>query len=172
MLAGTPKVIMTVKKMKGYLTVEKCIECNSAITWSSSLAKVESFEVKKEILCKSQFSQLNIWEDSGCLEGQCFFYFQADNVTDILMKVMAPGVLTNKEDFLGAVEKDVNFKPFGDLLHSYKVHKGQCAGWILSKLAGASIPVNHIGLVGASIPVSNIGLVSWCFEPSQPHRVS
>ena len=60
--------------------------------------------------------------------GRPMFCFQADNVTDILMKVMAPGVLTNRDDFLGAVEKDVNFKPFGDLLHSYKVHKGQYAG--------------------------------------------
>lgn len=49
---------------------------------------------------------------------------QADNVTQILRKEMAPGVLDNLDDFLNAVQKDVNFKPFGDLLHSYKIYAG------------------------------------------------
>ncbi|KAK7092757.1 histone acetyltransferase type B catalytic subunit-like [Littorina saxatilis] len=44
-----------------------------------------------------------------------------DNVTEKLMKEMAPGVLTNRDDFLTAVDKDVNFTPFGELMHSYKV---------------------------------------------------
>ncbi|KAL8561912.1 hypothetical protein ACOMHN_046702 [Nucella lapillus] len=45
----------------------------------------------------------------------------ADNVAQKLMREMPPGVLTSTVDFLTAVDKDVNFKPFGELLHSYTV---------------------------------------------------
>ncbi|XP_076455980.1 histone acetyltransferase type B catalytic subunit-like [Babylonia areolata] len=45
----------------------------------------------------------------------------ADNVAQKLMKEMPPEVLTNKDDFLATVDKDVNFTPYGELLHSYTV---------------------------------------------------
>ncbi|PVD37263.1 hypothetical protein C0Q70_04260 [Pomacea canaliculata] len=49
----------------------------------------------------------------------------ADNVTAKLMEVMASGVQTNLDDFVTAIQKDVNFRPYGDLLHCYKVHIGE-----------------------------------------------
>ncbi|KAK3106449.1 hypothetical protein FSP39_020292 [Pinctada imbricata] len=48
---------------------------------------------------------------------------QADNVVQTMAKELAPGFLTNKEEFLHRLPEDANFKPFGDLKHSYKVIK-------------------------------------------------
>ncbi|KAK3612177.1 hypothetical protein CHS0354_016563 [Potamilus streckersoni] len=47
----------------------------------------------------------------------------ADDVIKILAKEMPPGYYTNLDNFVAALPKDANFKPFGDLLHSYTVYK-------------------------------------------------
>lgn len=62
------------------------------------------------------------------------FTTQADNVTAKLMEVMAPGVQTNLDDFVTAIQKDVNFRPYGDLLHCYKVHIGKLFCFISAML--------------------------------------
>ena len=36
-----------------------------------------------------------------------------------------PGYLSNQDEFITQLPKDANFKPFGELVHSYKVEKGE-----------------------------------------------
>ena len=50
--------------------------------------------------------------------------FQADNVGAALNDKLEPGYLTNLEDFTSQLAKDAKFKPYGDLVHSYSVTKG------------------------------------------------
>jgi len=42
----------------------------------------------------------------------------------ILSSKLQPGYLTNLDDFTARIPKDVGFRPFGELMHSYKVKKG------------------------------------------------
>ncbi|XP_060573241.1 histone acetyltransferase type B catalytic subunit-like [Ruditapes philippinarum] len=46
-----------------------------------------------------------------------------DDVVGSLSKELPPGYYTNIDDFSAALAKDVNFKPYGELLHSYTVNK-------------------------------------------------
>ncbi|KAL4228701.1 histone acetyltransferase 1 [Mactra antiquata] len=48
---------------------------------------------------------------------------QPDNITEALSKEMPPGYYTNLDDFSAVLAKDANFKPYGDLLHSYTINK-------------------------------------------------
>ncbi|XP_045209831.2 histone acetyltransferase type B catalytic subunit-like [Mercenaria mercenaria] len=48
---------------------------------------------------------------------------QPDDVIGALSKEMPPGYYTNIDDFSAALAKDANFKPYGELLHSYTVDK-------------------------------------------------
>ena len=50
---------------------------------------------------------------------------QPDNVMETLAKVIPPGYCTNKDEFIKLLQKDTSFKPFGEMLHSYKVSKGK-----------------------------------------------
>lgn len=36
--------------------------------------------------------------------------------------IIPPGFSCNTDDFISLLEKEANFKPFGNLLHTYKVH--------------------------------------------------
>ncbi|ESO94305.1 hypothetical protein LOTGIDRAFT_232538 [Lottia gigantea] len=44
-----------------------------------------------------------------------------DEVLPKLAQEIPPGYYTNLDDFLATLPKEVNFKPFGEMLHSYKV---------------------------------------------------
>ncbi|KAK2187191.1 hypothetical protein NP493_176g03011 [Ridgeia piscesae] len=46
-----------------------------------------------------------------------------DNIMKILSSKLQPGYLTNLDDFTARIPKDVGFRPFGELMHSYKVKK-------------------------------------------------
>ena len=52
------------------------------------------------------------------------FCWQADDVLGTLVKEVPPGFYSNLDDFAASLAKDANFKPFGELLHSYSVFKG------------------------------------------------
>lgn len=39
-----------------------------------------------------------------------------------IREIIPPGFCTNMDDFVSLLEKEVNFKPFGTLLHTYSVH--------------------------------------------------
>lgn len=44
-----------------------------------------------------------------------------------LAKEVPPGFYTNLDEFGAAIAKDATFKPYGELLHSYTVAKGQAS---------------------------------------------
>lgn len=48
--------------------------------------------------------------------------FQADDVENKIREIIPPGFSRNTDDFVCLLEKEVNFKPFGVLLHTYSVH--------------------------------------------------
>lgn len=48
---------------------------------------------------------------------------QADDVLGTLAKEVPPGFYSNIDEFAASLPKDANFKPFGELLHSYSVLK-------------------------------------------------
>ncbi|KAJ8416857.1 hypothetical protein AAFF_G00327350 [Aldrovandia affinis] len=47
---------------------------------------------------------------------------EPDNVEGKIRKVIPMGFTCNTDDFVSLLEKEANFKPFGTLLHTYKVH--------------------------------------------------
>ncbi|KAM9283952.1 histone acetyltransferase type B catalytic subunit isoform 2-T2 [Cariama cristata] len=47
---------------------------------------------------------------------------EADDVESKIREIIPPGFCTNTDDFVSLLEKEVNFKPFGMLLHTYSVH--------------------------------------------------
>ncbi|XP_035266041.1 histone acetyltransferase type B catalytic subunit isoform X2 [Anguilla rostrata] len=47
---------------------------------------------------------------------------QADDVESKIREVIPGGFSCNTDDFVSLLEKEANFKPFGTLLHAYKVH--------------------------------------------------
>ncbi|XP_020846623.1 histone acetyltransferase type B catalytic subunit [Phascolarctos cinereus] len=47
---------------------------------------------------------------------------EADDVESKIREIIPPGFCTNTDDFISLLEKEVNFKPFGTLLHTYSVH--------------------------------------------------
>ncbi|XP_072667024.1 histone acetyltransferase type B catalytic subunit isoform X1 [Canis lupus baileyi] len=46
---------------------------------------------------------------------------KADDVEGKIRQIIPPGFCTNTNDFLSLLEKEVDFKPFGTLLHTYSV---------------------------------------------------
>ncbi|XP_069120365.1 histone acetyltransferase type B catalytic subunit-like isoform X1 [Argopecten irradians] len=54
---------------------------------------------------------------------QRFDGIQPDNVMGTLNRKLPPGYITNKDMFLASLEKDASFKPYGEMMHSYKVIK-------------------------------------------------
>ncbi|XP_033732888.1 histone acetyltransferase type B catalytic subunit-like [Pecten maximus] len=54
---------------------------------------------------------------------QRFDGIQPDNVMGTLNRKLPAGYLTNKDMFLASLEKDATFKPYGEMIHSYKVIK-------------------------------------------------
>uniref|UniRef100_A0A2K5PBW6 Histone acetyltransferase type B catalytic subunit n=1 Tax=Cebus imitator TaxID=2715852 RepID=A0A2K5PBW6_CEBIM len=46
---------------------------------------------------------------------------EADDVEGKIRQIIPPGFCTNTNDFLSLLEKEVDFKPFGTLLHTYSV---------------------------------------------------
>uniref|UniRef100_A0A8C0VTK5 Histone acetyltransferase type B catalytic subunit n=1 Tax=Cyanistes caeruleus TaxID=156563 RepID=A0A8C0VTK5_CYACU len=48
---------------------------------------------------------------------------EADDVESKIREIIPPGFCTNTDDFVSLLEKEVNFKPFGMLLHTYSVHE-------------------------------------------------
>lgn len=48
--------------------------------------------------------------------------FQADDIESKIREIIPPGFNRSIDDFVCLLEKDVNFKPFGILLHTYSVH--------------------------------------------------
>ncbi|XP_052065182.1 histone acetyltransferase type B catalytic subunit-like [Mytilus californianus] len=49
---------------------------------------------------------------------------EPDNVMETVAKEIPPGFVTNKDEFTRLLPKDASFKPYGEMLHSYKVSKG------------------------------------------------
>lgn len=49
---------------------------------------------------------------------------EPDNVIETLAKEIPPGYCTNKDEFIKMLPKDATFKPYGEMLHSYKVTEG------------------------------------------------
>ncbi|KAJ7398045.1 Histone acetyltransferase type B catalytic subunit [Pitangus sulphuratus] len=47
---------------------------------------------------------------------------EADDVESKIREIIPPGFCTNTDDFVSLLEKEVNFKPFGMLLHTYSIH--------------------------------------------------
>lgn len=47
---------------------------------------------------------------------------QPDDVEGKIREIVPPGFCSNTDDFISLLEKEANFKPFGSLLHTYKVH--------------------------------------------------
>ncbi|XP_027020605.2 histone acetyltransferase type B catalytic subunit isoform X1 [Tachysurus fulvidraco] len=47
---------------------------------------------------------------------------QPDDVEGKIREIIPPGFCANTDDFISFLEKEANFKPFGSLLHTYKVH--------------------------------------------------
>ncbi|KAL5010392.1 hypothetical protein ScPMuIL_012697 [Solemya velum] len=52
---------------------------------------------------------------------QRFDGITADEVLQTVAKELPPGYMSNKDDFVATLTKDANFKPFGNLLHSYTI---------------------------------------------------
>lgn len=46
---------------------------------------------------------------------------KADDVEGALTKVLAPGYVTNLDQFVSMLEKDKTFTPHGKLLHSFSI---------------------------------------------------
>ncbi|XP_012370931.2 histone acetyltransferase type B catalytic subunit [Octodon degus] len=59
----------------------------------------------------------------GGVTGWCtgFMFQKADDVEGKIRQIIPPGFCTNTNDFLSLLEKEVDFKPFGTLLHTYSV---------------------------------------------------
>uniref|UniRef100_A0A4W4GTV0 Histone acetyltransferase type B catalytic subunit n=1 Tax=Electrophorus electricus TaxID=8005 RepID=A0A4W4GTV0_ELEEL len=47
---------------------------------------------------------------------------EPDDVEGKIRKIIPLGFCSNSDDFISLLEKEANFKPFGSLLHTYKVH--------------------------------------------------
>ncbi len=62
---------------------------------------------------------------SACYARVSPVLFQADNILNKLNEKMAPGYVTNRDEFIAHLTKDAKFKPFGKLVHSYAVSKGE-----------------------------------------------
>ncbi|XP_067138521.1 histone acetyltransferase type B catalytic subunit [Centruroides vittatus] len=45
---------------------------------------------------------------------------EPDNIVKIIGEKLQPGFLTNIDDFTASLSKDANFKPYGELLHSFE----------------------------------------------------
>jgi len=46
-----------------------------------------------------------------------------DNIMASLSEYLQPGFITNINDFTARIPKEAAFKPYGEMIHSYKVHK-------------------------------------------------
>lgn len=55
-----------------------------------------------------------VTETFGCV--------QPDDVEGKIREIIPLGFSSNTDDFISLLEKEANFKPFGSLLHTYKVH--------------------------------------------------
>ncbi len=47
---------------------------------------------------------------------------QPDDVEGKIREIIPAGFCCNTDDFISLLEKEANFKPFGSLLHTFKVH--------------------------------------------------
>ncbi|KAM4697531.1 histone acetyltransferase type B catalytic subunit isoform 2-T2 [Rhinophrynus dorsalis] len=47
---------------------------------------------------------------------------QEDDVESKMRELIPPGFCTGTDDFLSFLEKEVNFKPFGTIIHTYTIH--------------------------------------------------
>ncbi|CAJ0967872.1 unnamed protein product [Ranitomeya imitator] len=47
---------------------------------------------------------------------------QADDVESKIREIIPPGFCSGTDDFVSLLEKEVNFKPFGPIIHTYKVY--------------------------------------------------
>lgn len=53
---------------------------------------------------------------------------QPDDVEGKIREIIPPGFSFSTDDFISLLEKEANFKPFGSLLHTYKVHSVEEGG--------------------------------------------
>lgn len=55
------------------------------------------------------------------IEPSRFEGMKADDVEGALQKVLAPGYVTNLDNFVSLLIKDESFKPYGELIHEFSV---------------------------------------------------
>lgn len=70
---------------------------------------------------------------------------QADDVESKIREIIPPGFCLGTDDFVSLLEKEVNFKPFGPIIHTYTVYNEdageeityqihKASSWFLKKL--------------------------------------
>lgn len=67
-------------------------------------------------------SRFKCWES---FKGSSLFLCvcsQPDDVEGKVREIIPAGFCCNTDDFISLLEKEANFRPFGSLLHTYKVH--------------------------------------------------
>ncbi|XP_030065388.1 histone acetyltransferase type B catalytic subunit isoform X2 [Microcaecilia unicolor] len=64
---------------------------------------------------------------------------QADDVESKIREIIPPVFCTNMDDFISLLEKEVNFRPFGTILHTYSVHNEEAGEDITYQICKADM---------------------------------
>ncbi|CAH2305754.1 histone acetyltransferase type B catalytic subunit [Pelobates cultripes] len=64
---------------------------------------------------------------------------QADDVESKIREIIPAGFCTGTDDFVSFLEKEVNFKPFGTILHTYTVHNEEAGEEFTYQITKADI---------------------------------
>nr|XP_033800320.1 histone acetyltransferase type B catalytic subunit isoform X6 [Geotrypetes seraphini]XP_033800321.1 histone acetyltransferase type B catalytic subunit isoform X6 [Geotrypetes seraphini] len=64
---------------------------------------------------------------------------QADDVESKIREIIPPVFCTNMDDFISLLEKEVNFRPFGTVLHTYSVHNEEAGEDITYQICKADM---------------------------------
>ena len=91
-------------------------------------------------------------------------WFQTDDIMKTLRKHLQPGFTTNLDEFVATLAKDVTFKPYGRLIHSYVVSKGKVPTVVWSDVASASIELAYVGR-NCTFCSENVGVGSTLYLP-------
>lgn len=70
-----------------------------------------------------------------------------------IREIIPLGFSSNTDDFISLLEKEANFKPFGSLLHTYKVHnveEGADFTYLIHKVLPGAVTEEALGMVAAS----------------------
>lgn len=100
--------------------LQKIVDYRSDSTYNFCLLSIECLFVS--IYCKIKLHSIFISEYICVqIEPTKSDGMKADDVEGALKKVLSPGYITNLDTFVSKLEKDVLFKPHGELVHAFTV---------------------------------------------------